>query len=205
MWRNKEYLNSVALQSCLYCGKYPAGVAHHVRWAGECGVGMKPADYYAIPLCPKCHDLAHNDPKMFGERVGREEIYEAMLSAMGRWIKRRTKYRSHERRLLDLLAVIHRDGGHRIADIGVDQACEEAIAKVAGYACFIDSISSIFFEGPEFLTKDQMYAAIKAEWDKLVKKGMADNKDHPRILNYTAFTDAVPNASRAEWEEDNCD
>jgi len=119
--------------------------------------------------------------------------------------KRRTKYQSCERRLLDLLAVIHRNGSHRVADVGVDQACEEAIAKVADYAWFIDSISSIFVEGPEFLTKDQRYAAIKADWEKLIKKSgslMEENKG-TRILNYTAFGDAVPNASRADWESVN--
>jgi len=48
-------------------------------------MGTKPDDYYTIPLCFICHDLAHNDPKKFGERIGREEVFEAMLNYMIEW------------------------------------------------------------------------------------------------------------------------
>jgi len=35
-------------------------------------------------------------------------------------------YYNHKRLLLDLLAVIHRDGGHYVAEHGIDQATEDA-------------------------------------------------------------------------------
>jgi len=48
-------------------------------------MGTKPSDYYSIPLCFVCHDLAHNDPKKFTERIGREEAFEAMLDNLIEW------------------------------------------------------------------------------------------------------------------------
>ena len=33
----------------------------------------------------------------------------------------------------ELLAVIHRDGGHHIADVGVEQACKDAEAKILNW------------------------------------------------------------------------
>lgn len=33
--------------------------AHHVRLGSNSGIGLKPSDYRALPLCSFCHDELH--------------------------------------------------------------------------------------------------------------------------------------------------
>ena len=85
--RDREYLNWLKVTNrCLRCGS-PATDAHHVRWAGDCGMGTRPGDYYTIPLCRACHDLAHNDPVKFGQIIGREEALEFMMNSVIEWME----------------------------------------------------------------------------------------------------------------------
>jgi len=68
--KQKAYLSHLRGLNCLYCGLLGCQ-AHHVRQGTPCGMGQKPADYYGIPLCERCHDLVH--------RVkGEEMIYSGM-------------------------------------------------------------------------------------------------------------------------------
>lgn len=73
-FRSKERLIFTAMQPCFKCGKSPAGVAHHVRWAESCGWAQKPGDDKTIPLCYLCHDKLHN----YQLNMGREEIQDEM-------------------------------------------------------------------------------------------------------------------------------
>jgi hypothetical protein len=50
---------------CLYCGVEPSGEAAHVRLASAAfgkssGLGKKPDDRWALPLCPEEHRLARH-------------------------------------------------------------------------------------------------------------------------------------------------
>lgn len=66
--RNAKYLAYIRTHSCCRCG-YPPGQgnihAHHVRLGAGAGMGMKPSDYNAVPLCAACHAKNHNT----GERT----------------------------------------------------------------------------------------------------------------------------------------
>jgi hypothetical protein len=57
--RRGEHLAFVRQLPCVACGKAAPSEAAHVR-TGTCGgVGMKPADRYAVPLCTTCHAKQH--------------------------------------------------------------------------------------------------------------------------------------------------
>lgn len=75
--QDKDWLNHVRMQPCLFCGQRPAGQAHHVRWGHKAGMGTKPDDLRCIPLCPKCHGDVHN--AKIPAHIGREEILECVL------------------------------------------------------------------------------------------------------------------------------
>jgi len=90
--KSKEYLEFVANFPCLFCGKTPAGQAHHVRWAGICGIGIKPSDLLVVPACLLCHDALHN---MIGKRyreivskIGREDILACMVDLLVEWLEK---------------------------------------------------------------------------------------------------------------------
>jgi hypothetical protein len=59
-YKNKKYLQFVRNHPCCYC-RNPEAVAHHVRERGNCGVGLKPDDYWSVPVCVDCHDKAHRN------------------------------------------------------------------------------------------------------------------------------------------------
>ena len=83
--KNREYLLFVAFKSCLFCGKTPAGQAHHVR--SHTGWGRKPSDYQTIALCYEHHDLIHNDPRLFYETVTKTDVYKAMFEQLVEWLE----------------------------------------------------------------------------------------------------------------------
>ena len=56
--RCKEHLRFVASQPCLICGRLPSQ-AHHVRYAGSRGLGLKVSDEFAVPLCTIRHHHIH--------------------------------------------------------------------------------------------------------------------------------------------------
>ena len=62
--RDPVYLTLVRQCPCLYCGLEPAGEAAHVRRQSGVhnkrgGMGKKPADRWALPLCHEHHMLQH--------------------------------------------------------------------------------------------------------------------------------------------------
>lgn len=90
--QDKAWKNHVQSQPCLFCGRTPAGEAHHVRFGHKAGMGTKPDDYRTIPLCHKCHDDVHN--YRIPSHIGREEILECMLDLLTKEVIR---YRKSER------------------------------------------------------------------------------------------------------------
>lgn len=77
---DKDYLALVRQCPCLSCGMDPAYEAAHVRFASAAfgkasGLGKKPADRWALPLCPDHHRLArdcqhHQGEQLFWDALG---------------------------------------------------------------------------------------------------------------------------------------
>ena len=57
--RRVQHLAFVRQLPCVACGKAAPSSAAHVRTATDGGVGMKPSDRYAVPLCTTCHAKQH--------------------------------------------------------------------------------------------------------------------------------------------------
>jgi hypothetical protein len=61
--KSPDYLGLIRRCPCLSCDNDPAGEAAHFRGSGPekviTGVGIKPDDRYALPLCPACHRKQH--------------------------------------------------------------------------------------------------------------------------------------------------
>jgi len=57
--RRQQHLAFVRQLPCVACGKAAPSEAAHVRTGSDGGVGVKPGDCYAIPLCTACHARQH--------------------------------------------------------------------------------------------------------------------------------------------------
>src|SRR5215467_3249149 len=57
--RRHQHLAFVRELPCVACGKAPPSEAAHVRTGTDGGVGVKPGDRYAVPLCAACHAKQH--------------------------------------------------------------------------------------------------------------------------------------------------
>ena len=57
--RRVFHLAFVCQLPCVACGKAAPSEAAHVRTGTDCGVGVKPGDRYAVPLCAACHAKQH--------------------------------------------------------------------------------------------------------------------------------------------------
>jgi len=62
--RNEDHLALIRQCPCLGCGKDPSGEAAHLRISMEgkqsAGIGAKPGDRWANPLCHGCHMDQHS-------------------------------------------------------------------------------------------------------------------------------------------------
>ncbi len=72
--RNPVFLSLVRQCACLKCGLAPAGEAAHVRLQSAAhgkrgGIGKKPADRWAVPLCGGCHRLDNDALHQIGENL----------------------------------------------------------------------------------------------------------------------------------------
>src|SRR6516162_10804417 len=57
--RRMQHLVFVCQLPCVACGKAAPSEAAHVRIGTDGGVGRKPGDRYAVPLCAACHAKQH--------------------------------------------------------------------------------------------------------------------------------------------------
>src|SRR5499427_10915758 len=57
--RRGQHLAFVRQLPCVACGRAAPSEAAHVRAGTDGGVGMKPGDRYAVPLCTACHARQH--------------------------------------------------------------------------------------------------------------------------------------------------
>lgn len=67
--KNTDYLKLIRRCGCLACDNDPAGEAAHLRISAPgkpiTGVGIKPNDFWTLPLCHGCHMRQHD----YGEAV----------------------------------------------------------------------------------------------------------------------------------------
>lgn len=73
--RLPDHLAKIRLLPCLYCGVQPCGEAAHVRFANALfgtasGLGKKPRDRLAVPLCAEDHRNARH-----AQHQGNEEAF----------------------------------------------------------------------------------------------------------------------------------
>jgi len=68
--RRGQHLTFVRQLPCVACGKAAPSEPAHVRTGADGGVGMKPGDRYAVPLCTTCHAKQH--------RVGELTFWSAL-------------------------------------------------------------------------------------------------------------------------------
>jgi hypothetical protein len=54
-----QHLAFVRQLPCVACGKAAPSEAAHVRTGTDGGVGVRPGDRYAVPLCASCHAKQH--------------------------------------------------------------------------------------------------------------------------------------------------
>ena len=57
--RRVQHLAFVRQLPCVACGKAAPSEAAHVRTGTDGGVGVKPGDRHAVPLCTACHVKQH--------------------------------------------------------------------------------------------------------------------------------------------------
>lgn len=58
-WRSENYLSFVRSRPCVITGSSTDVVAHHVRCLGTWGTGIKPPDYYCVPITAEEHSKLH--------------------------------------------------------------------------------------------------------------------------------------------------
>ena len=58
-YRSKMYLRFIRNQPCLNCGFSGQPCQAHHEGLGKRGLGIKPPDTQAVPLCRDCHVLRH--------------------------------------------------------------------------------------------------------------------------------------------------
>jgi hypothetical protein len=68
--RRVHHLAFVRQLPCVACGKAAPSDAAHVRIGTDGGIGRKPGDRYAVPLCTACHARQH--------RVGELTFWSAL-------------------------------------------------------------------------------------------------------------------------------
>lgn len=85
---SQVYVNFVKSHSCAKCNAPPPSEPHHVRGLdGLPGVGRRPSDHLAIPLCDKCHKLH----QAYGEgTLSETEILKRIIWLLSKWITVRT-------------------------------------------------------------------------------------------------------------------
>lgn len=57
--RLPKYLAWLRKQPCAICGRHGPSQACHVRRGTDGGMGIKPSDNFAFPMCIYCHNEQH--------------------------------------------------------------------------------------------------------------------------------------------------
>lgn len=96
-WRSPAYLAWIRKQPCAKCGHPGPCEAHHERYLGNGGTGLKPPDSEALPLCKSSFDRegCHNEydrvgPETFWGGKGyslKIKLFQACMEHLDRWRK----------------------------------------------------------------------------------------------------------------------
>ena len=85
--RNTKYLAWLRSQSCIVSGQ-KAEVTHHVRLGTNGGKGLKPSDYFCIPLIEEFHTTGQNAVHRIGEEsflstysIDKEKMFQGFLKS----------------------------------------------------------------------------------------------------------------------------
>jgi hypothetical protein len=76
------YLEFIRRQPCRNCGRRGGEAHHEPLWMNA--VGAKPPDTQALPLCPECHQLRHNQ----GALTFWGDMYDRLALHMVRYLTR---------------------------------------------------------------------------------------------------------------------
>lgn len=80
-WKSQSHLAHVRKHACVACDAEAPIEAAHVRLGSDGGLGRKPSDWFAVPLCRDCHATQHR----VGERtfwLRREKDPEAIIAEL---------------------------------------------------------------------------------------------------------------------------
>jgi hypothetical protein len=70
-WKSQSHLTHVRKHACVNCGSVANIEAAHVRMGSDAGIGRKPSDWRAVPLCggDGCHRLQHTigEPRFWAD------------------------------------------------------------------------------------------------------------------------------------------
>lgn len=58
-WRSPAYCNHLRSFACVVCHSFDHVEVAHVRNGTDCGMGLKPSDFYALPMCREHHSQQH--------------------------------------------------------------------------------------------------------------------------------------------------
>ena len=84
-WKSAKYLKFVRNQPCIICG-WKAEV-HHWKEKGYGGVGMKPDDFFSLPLCRLHHTSVHHHGKETFLKNHNIDIYKELFKILSEYIK----------------------------------------------------------------------------------------------------------------------
>jgi len=74
--RDPKYCAWLRTQQCAACWFPPPSIVAHQRIIGSAGIGIKPPDSDAVPLCRHCHALEHAGAVTFWNQGTREKTRE---------------------------------------------------------------------------------------------------------------------------------
>ena len=58
-WKSQSHCTFLRKFACCVCDSITAIEVSHIRLGTDGGLGRKPSDFYAIPLCKECHSRLH--------------------------------------------------------------------------------------------------------------------------------------------------
>ena len=85
-WKSAKYLKFVRNQPCIICG-WKAEV-HHVRQSRNSGIGNRPNDTWALPLCRLHHSEAHHYGFETFLKNHNIDLYEQLFLLLKLWTEK---------------------------------------------------------------------------------------------------------------------
>lgn len=87
-----NYLRSMKRSFCINCGIFGCE-GHHIRSGEYAGTAIKSPDWFSIPLCRDCHELAHRNEKQIIENLkhilGGLNLETFCMLCFDRWLNKR--------------------------------------------------------------------------------------------------------------------